>query len=47
MLTRVARAQGVRHGTSVPAELNEAARSTALRRLVRPQEVADAVVWLA
>jgi NAD(P)-dependent dehydrogenase (short-subunit alcohol dehydrogenase family) len=47
MLTRVARAQAARHSTSAAAELNAAAGSAALRRLVRAQEVADAVVWLA
>lgn len=47
MLTRVARAQAARRGTSAAAELDAAAGSAALRRLVRPQEVADAVVWLA
>jgi NAD(P)-dependent dehydrogenase (short-subunit alcohol dehydrogenase family) len=47
MLTRVARAQAARHGSNVAAELKAAAGSAALRRLVRAQEVADAVVWLA
>jgi NAD(P)-dependent dehydrogenase (short-subunit alcohol dehydrogenase family) len=47
MLTRVAQAQAARRGTSIAAELDAAASSAALRRLVRPQEVADAVIWLA
>jgi NAD(P)-dependent dehydrogenase (short-subunit alcohol dehydrogenase family) len=47
MLTRVARAQAARHGTSADAELEAAAGAAALRRLVRPEEVADVVVWLA
>jgi NAD(P)-dependent dehydrogenase (short-subunit alcohol dehydrogenase family) len=47
MLTRVARAQAARHGTSEAAELEAAAAAAALRRLVRPDEVAGVVVWLA
>jgi NAD(P)-dependent dehydrogenase (short-subunit alcohol dehydrogenase family) len=47
LLTRVAREQAARHGTDVAAELTAAARSTALGRLVRAQEVADAAIWLA
>jgi NAD(P)-dependent dehydrogenase (short-subunit alcohol dehydrogenase family) len=47
MLARVARAQASRRGTSAAAELTAAAGAAALRRLVRPEEVADVVVWLA
>jgi len=47
MLTRVAGAQAARRGTNADAELGAAACAAALRRLVRPEEVADVVVWLA
>jgi NAD(P)-dependent dehydrogenase (short-subunit alcohol dehydrogenase family) len=47
MLTRVAEAQAARRGSSVAGELNAAASSAALRRLVRPEEVAEVAVWLA
>lgn len=47
MLARVAAEQAARHGTDPAAELREWAAAAALRRLVRPEEVADVAVWLA
>jgi NAD(P)-dependent dehydrogenase (short-subunit alcohol dehydrogenase family) len=47
MLARVAVAQAARRGTDAASELTDWAAAAALRRLVRPAEVADAVVWLA
>jgi NAD(P)-dependent dehydrogenase (short-subunit alcohol dehydrogenase family) len=47
MLARVAQGQAARHGLDPAVMLGEWTAAAALRRLVQPREVADAVVWLA
>jgi NAD(P)-dependent dehydrogenase (short-subunit alcohol dehydrogenase family) len=47
MLARIAQAQAARRGTDPESELRDWSAAAALRRLVQPEEVAAAVVWLA